>query len=334
LTAADHLQGQSFPEFIPALIDTYSSTKASSTNINTDLKHYLMKILKDFSSEALQPHHKKIVGLLQAPDLDSRKLAVTLLANMQLSKREQNGWANIPLLFPMVLNETDDALKKALKKILTECGTSPSAFNVFNDLLLEMRAPTEQIALAAELMASQFGLKALEPILTAISGISENAHLDHQQAKHIEELEATVLKLSKQQDAYPILLSFLKAKNGLASDMVAHALMPIVTSWKRLAPKRQKDLQYDNPDLMEPLRKFAAHHNTSLREAAQSVLSGFVEEKRKKIESLGIRGSYDKDENYEMLEALRKSAPEPEIKHAAETAYKKLVTRRKQAYGR
>jgi hypothetical protein len=328
LTAADHLiHKQTFPELIPAFIEQYPS-------YTPELKQAILKIFKQYKPAELQPHQEKIVALLESSDLDSRKLAVSLFSKMQLAKGEQTGWSSIPTLFPIVLKETDKKLKTDLKTILTECATSPSAFNVLNDLLLEKSASIDQIALAAELMANQFGQKALEPILTAISGVDETAHLDPKEAKHIEALEATVIKLSKKQEAYPILLSFLKPKNGMASDIVAHALIPIVTSWKKLPPKRQKDLQYDNPDLMEPLRKFAAHHNTSLRDAAQAVLYGFVEEKRKKIESLGIRGSYDKDENYEMLEALRKDAPEPEIKKAADVAYKKLMARRKDAYGR
>ena len=327
LASIQQLKSQLFPEFIPALLD-------SAVNIEMCHKTDFLKTLDQYKSQDLQPHREKLMAMLQSSALENRQLALSLLSKMQLAKGEQTGWSSIPSLFPIALKEPDKKLKNDLKALLTECATSPSAFNVLNDILLKKSAPLDQIALAAELMANQFGLKALEPILTAISGVDEEAHLDPQEAKHIEVLEASVHKISKKQEAYPILLSFLKPKNGLASDVVAHALIPIVTSWKKLPPKRQKDLQYDNPDLMEPLRQFATHHNTSLRDAAQSVLYGFVEEKRKKIESLGIRGSYDKDENYEMLEALRRNAPEPEIKKAADIAYKKLVARRKEAYGR
>jgi hypothetical protein len=234
------------------------------------------------------------------------------------------GVSNLPEMMAFVVQEQVSTVRAPYLDVISTKSKDPSAFSILVEIINENENQDIQQLAVQQLV--HHGTKALNPLFKLL------ARTDAASSLHLEkEIERAVVKLSKVDEAYPILINELRGSNHVdVRRVAAMGLVEFVNRWAKAKPRRQKDIQYDNPDLMTPLREFAQQQEPHLQEAAGQLLARFVEEKITKLQNLGTRGAYHNEDHFEMLRELIQDAPEPEVREAAQAAFDKLNDRRVQ----
>ncbi len=225
---------------------------------------------------------------------------------------------DLPELFSAAETETHPDLREGLTDIITRCSEKRTAYM----LLLQTLEKTTDYPMQAILVKAltQHGAIALQPLMDLLDRTDEKTPFDL-----IKSLEASVLKIGKDVQNLPLFTSKLHSTNPNTKKVAAMVLTAFVEDWRKTSTDKKP--LYDTPEVMEPLRSFAQSDQPILKEAAHNTLNRIVGQKIKRIESLGVRGGYHKSENFDLLAALIKTAPEEAIKEAAKTALNKLNER-------
>lgn len=229
--------------------------------------------------------------------------------------------ADLPVLMNAYAEETDAELEKFLYANIQTLTKGKGSYLLLTDTLEDTDSPKVK-GLVAKLLVAH-GLKAMDPLFSILTNADDKTPL-----KLIKDVEGAVLSLGKSDEALPLLIAQLKNKNPEAERVASLALCYFAEKWEKLKSDR-KDLVYDDETVMAPLRLFAAHTNPVLKETANRALKVHVTAKIEKIESLGIRGGYEKETNFDMMDDLMRNAKEPEVRQAAKEAHEKLTERKK-----
>ncbi|MBY0405011.1 MAG: hypothetical protein K2X66_14015, partial [Cyanobacteria bacterium] len=237
--------------------------------------------------------------------------------------------SDIPQLIKLLASNRNLEVQKILGDTLKPLASSKSVFSLLSDVLTG-EASLREKAFAAQYM-SHHGVKALEPLFKALEVrelASSTATPSAEALELMKMVETSVTAIvGKDKESLPILYDRSLSKNNAAVRVSAMALAHQADQWAKLKSDK-KSLVYDSHEAeMAMLRLYAQHANPILKEAGQKALKIHVDEKVKKLESLGIRGSYEKEGNFEMLEDLSENGLDPEVKQAALEAYNKLVER-------
>lgn len=255
--------------------------------------------------EAIQQEHQGILNeKLGSPHPNVRMMAA-------------RGWAKLadPLELPNLLRvleqEKDPAVVGELTEAVKACGKTSGSLQYLAMMLGEQNTPVVQTAIAQALENHEFS--ALPALLAKLDTSTDKTPFNL-----VRSLERTILKLSQNEKAAPLLMEKVDSQNPLTKRLLVLAFSPFFEKW-------EKHGHYDQDGVMGMLRTLSGSGNSMMSTPARRIAKLLVERKIQQMDNLGA--SATSTQVRDAIEKLSETAPEEEVRKAAKSAFVRILGR-------